>query len=168
MVKVYCATAMTGRTGKELVAQSAYVKKVLNFYGLEILDPISVEGVKKDDKPLMNAPGVLKKYWKRDKEMIRQAHVVLDVTGPAKSEGVAHEIGYARFFLWKPVVRVYPNLGPSIARFEDDLIVSNLHEAGWMINDLWGTRKKRLTWRLKMLNRCLLRFFYYQFLEMIN
>ena len=59
--------------------------------------------------------------------MIRDAHVVFDLSGGAKSEGCAHEVGYARYFLYKPVVRLYPFLGSSVARLEDDYIVASLH-----------------------------------------
>ncbi len=89
--------------------------------------------------------------------MIRDAHVLVDLTGPAKSEGVAHEIGYARYNLWKPIVRVWPGLGPSVAWLEDDVIVPTAAHALVEAQRRWGTPFKRRLWRAKMLNRCLLR-----------
>lgn len=164
-VRCYVAHAMTGRSGNELLAESAEVKKVLERHGIEPLDPVITENVKKTHKPLHNNGETLKRYWARDKKMIREAHVLLDITGPAKSEGVAHEIGLARYGLWKPVIRVYEHLGPSIARIEDDYIARNVEDAARMIEANWGTFWKRLVWRLKLLNRCLPRFILWQLQE---
>lgn len=164
-VKVYLAHAMTGRTGNELLKESEEAALVAGVYDVQLLDPVVTENVSKSKKPLHNKQEALRDYWRRDKEMIRQAHVLLDYTGPAKSEGVAHEIGYARFALWKPVVRIWPNLGPSVAWIEDDLIVSNPDDAFHLIDERWGTWQKRAKWRLKMLARSLPKWLIYQFQE---
>jgi hypothetical protein len=158
MIKVYTAKSMTGRTGEELVLESAHIARIMSYRGIEVLDPVTVENVSKDQGVLANTGDKLFGYWTRDKRMIREAHVVLDVTGPAKSEGVAHEIGYARYFLFKPVVRIYPKGTEgriSVAKYEDDLIVSTVAEAADAIVELWGTRRKRLLWKIKLLLRCL-------------
>lgn len=166
MMRVYVAHAMTGRTGDELLAESLYVKHLCSIFGdIAILDPVEVEQVMPGVQELHNPETALREYWTRDKAMIRKAHVLIDITGPRKSEGVAHEIGYARFFLWKPVIRVYPRLGPSVARFEDDVIAETIHEAIEIAYDRWGTFPKRLLWRLKLLIRCLPKFLYYQIRE---
>ena len=135
MIKIYTAKSMTGRTGEELVLESAQIARILGYRGIKVLDPVTAEEVYKDQGVLANTGDKLKGYWTRDKRMIREAHVILDVTGPAKSEGVAHEIGYARYALWKPVVRIYPDGHPkiSVAKYEDDLIVSSVAEAGDLI-----------------------------------
>jgi hypothetical protein len=164
MLKVYTARAMTGRTGLELVQGSADILNAAPS-GVEILDPVTIEGVQPTSEPLRGDPVTLPEHWRRDKQCIRDAHVIFDITGPAKSEGVAHEIGYARFCLWKPVVRLYPGLGASIARLEDDVIVGSLEEGFRVIDEKWGTRAKRVAWRLAMLNRCLLRWVGYQLAE---
>jgi hypothetical protein len=146
-MRVYCASSMTGRTGAELIEQSKHTAFLAWCYEIEILDPIVSENVEPNDKPLSNGGELLVEYWKRDKEMIRKAHVLIDLTGPAKSEGVAHEIAYARFHLHKPVVRVWPGLKASVARLEDDLIVDTLEEAFRVSKLLWGTPLKRLQWK---------------------
>lgn len=163
-VIVYTASSMTGRTGEELIAQSKHVHRILGNWGITVLDPIAAENVKDSDKPLHNTGTQLAEYWQRDKRMIREAHVLLDITGPAKSEGVAHEIGYARYNLWKPVVRIYAENKSkiSVARFEDDIIVESLPQAAEAIVKHWGTRNKRIVWRIKMLMRCLPRWIKYQ------
>ena len=146
-LKVYFASSMTGRSGKELVEQSKEVAFYSWCYDVEALDPIMSENVKATNEPLHNGGDLLRQYWARDKEMIREAHVLIDVTGPAKSEGVSHEIALARYHLHKPVIRVWPNLGSSIARLEDDLIVETLEDAVKLAVERWGTPKKRLKWK---------------------
>lgn len=164
MLKVYLAGAMTGLSGHNLLLRSGLACYFRNKYFPEmaLLDPVTAEGVRPTDEPLANTDDRLAVFWKRDKEMIRSAHVVIDLTGPAKSEGVAHEVAYARFNLWKPVVRVWPNLGPSVARYEDDVIVETMFEAFYEADKRWGTWTKRFVWRIKMLNRCLPRWIWHQ------
>lgn len=164
--RVYIAHAMTGRNTDELLYESKLTANILSQWGLSVSDPVTEEAVQPGNLNLQNSSDVLKNYWKRDKQMIREAHVLLDLTGPAKSEGVAHEIGYARFCLWKPVIRVYPKgLGPSVAWFEDDAIVSCAADAARIIVERWGSPLKRFQWRVLMLLRCLPKWIWYQIKE---
>jgi len=130
---------------------------------------VAEEGVKPKKKKLQSSYQDMVKFWKRDKEMIRQAHVVFDMTPGMKSEGVAHELAYGRYFLWKPVVRVYKdgNLPPkgSVAFFEDDLLARSLPEACAVALKHWGTWQKRFMWRAKLLVRCLPKAILYQIQE---
>jgi len=171
MLKIYVAHAMTGRSKRAVIKESCAVASCAGTlrtlgYDVRLLDPVVAEGVK-DGKGVIDASvGDIAKFWKRDKELIREAHVLIDLTGPRKSEGVAHEIGYARFALWKPVIRVYPCLSPnSVARFEDDVIVATIPEAVYAALGNWGTLRQRVMWRLSMLNRSLLRWLLFQVLE---
>ena len=168
-MKVYTAGSMTGLSGEELVNRSLYVGQVLSDNRITVLDPVEWEGVKPTDAPTQASFADLKIFWKRDKQMIRDCHVVFDITPERKSEGVAHEIGYARYFLWKPVVRVYRNGGrptaASVIHFEDDVIADSLEEACTVALALWGTRWKRLKWRLSLYNRCLVKAFIYKLQE---
>lgn len=165
MVKAYTAGAMTGLTGRELVERSRVVAKILRAHSIEPLDPVTAEGVKATDKFTASTYAQMVRFWKRDKEMIREAHVVIDLTPERKSEGVSHELGYARYFLWRPVVRVYSNGGrppiSSVAFFEDDVIADSLEEAAVKINQNWGTWYKRFKWRVGLYNRCLLKTLWY-------
>lgn len=157
MLKVYVAHAMTGRPGTEIVKESENALAILRQFGIQVLDPVTAEKVKPSAKKINTDYATLDGYWKRDKEMIREAHVLLDLTPDRKSEGVAHEIGYARYHLWKPVVRVYPkgqvpsNL--SVAYFEDDFIVDDLAVAGRYIERMYGTWFKRFMWRIQLYKR---------------
>lgn len=158
-VKIYAAHAMTGRTGEEIVEESAWILNIFKSYGIEVLDPVTAEDVKPTRKKINSPYKVLDEYWKRDKEMIREANVLVDFSPDRKSEGVSHEIGYARYCWWKPVVRVYPkgkipsNL--SVAYFEDDVITDSGEEAALIIKQKFGTKIKRAIWRYNMLKRSL-------------
>lgn len=168
-IKIYTAAKMTGRDQAEMVEMARKNKKIFEAAGIIVLDPIIEEHVKATNAPLVDKPiNVLKGYWTRDKAMIREAHVVVDTTPELKSEGSAHEIGYARYALWKPVVRLYQGqakvLSP-IVYFEDDLIVHSTEEAAIQIQKYWGTWFKRFLWRVGMLNRCFPKWFFNQLLE---
>jgi hypothetical protein len=169
MIKIYTAQAMTGRSQDEIVAYAKHAKKVFEGAGIVVLDPVLTEHIKDEKKLLTDKPvSILKDYWKRDKTMIREAHVIVDLSPELKSEGVAHEIGYGRYHLWMPIVRVYkPDSKPAslIAVFEDDLIVHSLEEAAIQINKYWGSWSKRFMWRLSVYNRCFLKACYYKLLK---
>lgn len=168
MTRVYCALSMTGRDAREVLADQRAAAMALRARGLVPLDPAKEEGVKAGDGILRAPEDLLRQYWKRDKQLIRRAHVVLDLTGTRKSAGVEAEIGYARWFLYKPTVRVWAGLGPSIARFEGDAIVSSAAEAADVIQERWGTPFKRLCWRWRMTNRCIVGYFWNQIREWAN
>lgn len=170
-MRVYTAGAMTGLSGDELVERSLQVGQVLSDHGIEVLDPVACEGVKPTAAPTQASHTDLAIYWRRDKELIRRAHVIFDITPEKKSEGVAHEIGYARYFLYKPVIRVYMNGGmptkASVAYFEDDVLVSSLDEACHIALGMWGTPWLRIKWRLKLLQK-VWKSIYYKGKEWIN
>lgn len=154
-IKVYVAHRMTGRFCDELVAEALLTKRVLENYGFEILDPILSENVQNVHEVLTQVDEAqLKRYWKRDKEMIREADILLDYMACNKSDGVAKELGYARYCLWKPVVRVFPSLGLSISRLEDDVIVETLTDAVGVMINRFGTYDLLRRWRQEMWNRC--------------
>jgi hypothetical protein len=171
-VKVYTAAKMTGRDKKEMVETALHNKRIFESYGIGVLDPVLEEKVKPVKGILIDTPvSLLKDYWKRDKQMIREAHVVVDTTPDMKSEGSAHEIGYARYHLWKPVVRMYPHSAipaSMIVLFEDDLIVHSPEEAAIQIQKYWGTWFKRFLWRLSIYKRCYLKACYYRLCEWFN
>ena len=160
---------MSARYQKEIVKTSNKNKKIFEAAKIIVLDPILEEHVKAEHHLLVDKPlDILKGYWDRDKVMIREAHVIVDTTPEAKSEGVAHEIGYARYSLWKPIVRMYSHASKPtsmLAVFEDDLIVHSPEEAAIQIQKYWGTRFKRTLWRIGLLNRCLPKWVWYQIKE---
>lgn len=169
MVKVYVACSMTGHKQDEIVERNRHVKKVLEAGGVTVLDPVIAEHIKSESKVLAEKSlHIMHQYWKRDKEMIREAHVLVDISPTDKSEGAEHERAYSRYCLWKPTVRVFPvgtNPTNYIPYFEDDLIVHSIEEAAIQIVKFYGTFARRALWRLSMLNRCLPRWFYWQIRE---
>lgn len=155
-IKIYVAHAMTGKFKDELVAEEKYTRQDLEAAGFEVLDPIAEEHIENVHEPLIQlSQDQLSEYWKRDKEMIRDADLVLDFNSCNKSDGVNKEIGYARFCLWKPVVRVFPGMGINISKLEDDIITNTLDEAILAIKEKFGSYEKLGMWRMAMLNRCL-------------
>ena len=171
---VYVAHAMTGLPWNKVKENSERVRKILENNGIKVIDPINIENesvsesISTDTSKIPNrADDGGKKAWYGDKTAIREAHVVLDITPELKSEGVLRELGYARFYLWKPVVRLYkedsePHM---ITVFEDDAVVRSLEEAVKVMKEKWGTREKRVTWRKALLQRCLPNFIKHQIEE---
>ncbi len=157
-IRIYVARGMTGRPAAEVVAEAKRDKTFLEAAGLEVLDPVSEEGVKPSKKPILSSPAAMNKYWKRDKQMIREADVLLDMSPHLPSMGVIREHGYARYHLWKKTVSVFPfgMLPPAgaVCYHEDDYVTDNILDAVVEIYRTHGSLFKRLKWRLAMYNRC--------------
>ncbi len=160
-IRVYVARAMSGRPAAEVVAEAKRDKKFLEAAGFEVLDPVSEEGVKASKKPIQSSKSAMDKYWKRDKEMIRQSDALLNMSPHLPSMGVIREHGYARYGLWKKTVTVFPfgQIPPAgaVCHYEDDYVTDNILDAVVEIYRTHGTLFKRLKWRLAMYNRCWLR-----------
>ena len=171
MLTVYTARGMTGRKAKDVYFEAKRDKKYLEKHGFVVLDPVAEEGVKPKKQAIKTTYRQLVKFWNRDKEMIRTANVLFDMTPWLKSEGVSHEIAYARYHLWKPVVRVYdPEKNPrpsagSVAYFEDDLLARDIDHAIYESEKRWGTWYKRVIWRAMVYNRCLIKALWYRLKE---
>lgn len=168
-MKAYICHGMTGRSGEELLRESMEIALACRRHGIIPLDPVISEGVQFSGKAVCAPVDALKVYWKRDKEMVKEAHVLIDATANRKSEGSQHETGLSRYFLWKPTIRVSNayarNQSVSVANLEDDLVVANFEQAAYFAQLRWGSKRKRIIWRLKLLNRCLLGFIWDQIRE---
>jgi hypothetical protein len=154
-IKVYLAQRMTGLYCDDLLRLALEATAKLERAGFTVLSPVIEEGVPNKHIKLVNTLGRLKLYWQRDKELLRESHIMLDLNSEGKSDGVNVEMGYTRFFLWKPLVRIHPNLGCTISRIEYDCVTDSLDKAVETMKHRWGTRHKLLIWRLKMLRRCI-------------
>ncbi len=154
---VYLATKMTNKDKHEQVARAKYACAILKQYGITPLSPVFAENVEDSPGPLVNDDKErLGRLWARDKEIIRyESHVVLVDGANEKSYGVEREYMLNRGVLWKPTVLLMPPPGLSVITFEDDYVTHDLHIAGEFIRKKWGTRTKRIMWRLKMLTRTL-------------
>ena len=168
-LRVYLAKAMSGKSRDYLIAQGRQQRMTLLAWSIQPLDPVQEEGIKPGRGKLKATKEQMDEFWPRDKAMIRNAHVVFDTTPLEYSEGRNHEIGYARYCLWKPIVRMFPRgLIPwdgSVAHYEDDVIVDDLEEACRIAQDRWGTKEKRSKWRVKKLARSLPRWIKHQIKE---
>jgi hypothetical protein len=141
---------MTGKNKKQLVYENLVAVKIFKENGIRVLSPVIEEGILPDDELLSPLSAKeLEKQWYNDKKLIKKAHVLVDLSGFSNSEGVHHEIGLARYGLFKPIVRIHPSLGISVARLEDDMIVRDVEEAARVIVDRWGSRWKRICWRVE-------------------
>ncbi len=165
-VCIYAARSMTGRIKEEVVLEATQDKTLLEKAGFVVLCPVIAEGVPATKQIILASKQAMDKFWSRDKEMIREAHLVFDMSPTMNSEGVKHELGYARYCLWKPVVRVFPSgklpVKSSVSYFEDDVVVDSLLEAIEYSLRVHGTFWKRTKWRLKMLNKSLLKWIVFQ------
>lgn len=155
MLRVYLARGMTGRIKAEVVEEAARDRRWCQYMRTIPLCPVEIEEVQPTLAKLLADKKHMDIFWARDKQMIRNAHVIFDMTPHLNSEGCKHELGYARYCLWKPVIRVFPTgqkpFTSSVAFYEDDYITDSIVDALWYANEYFGTRKKRVLWRLKML-----------------
>jgi hypothetical protein len=158
-VKVYLGQRMTGAKQCVIYQRNAYCERVLRKYGITPYSPVTEEGVspikKKLDQPSQEQ---LHKFWQRDKQLIQQSHVLLDITGSTTSEGLKHEIGLARYFLFRPVVRILKLSGPSVALEEEDVVTNTVEDAAQVILERWGTPWKRLKWKGHLFRKCFLHY----------
>lgn len=158
---IYIACSMTGQDQLALIKKAKYEKLIFEKAGFRVFHPVLEEGLKHSHKPLTADPDTLPPKWRLDKEAIRHSFCLVDASADLKSEGREHELGLMRYCYWRPVVRISPRHAAgfySIACLEDDLIVGTVEEAAALIKSKFGTRRKRIMWRLRMLNRSVPRF----------
>jgi hypothetical protein len=157
MLRIYVACKMTGRDRKEQVEHAQHVKEVLRKYDIEVVSPVLEEKVVALPGPLLNNDEEkLRNFWRRDKEIIiREVHAIMIDGADQKSFGVEREYGLSRYCMWKPTVLYMPKTVLNVSQFEDDFTSDSLDEIGKYLQDNFGTRKKRITWRIKMLMRSL-------------
>lgn len=159
-LKVYVACKMTGRDKAEMVSRAHFVLSVLALNGIEGISPVIEESVKADHVKLVNQDEVkLKGFWARDKYIIRRiAHACLFDHAEMLSFGMIREYCLSRGVLWKPSVTLLEKGVPlSVSKWEDDAVFYSTHAAAVYMSQMWSSRYKRIMWRLKMINRSLLR-----------
>lgn len=157
-MKVYLARGMSGRVKEDIVKEAMSDKAFLESAGVTVLCPVTEEKISPTRERQSQSYEEMTQFWYRDKEMIREANLVFDMTPHLKSEGVAHELGYARYHLWKKVIRVYPAgklpNHSSVAFFEDDYITDDIRDAVMEAYRTHGNLYKRLKWRFGIYYRC--------------
>lgn len=165
-IKIYVARAMTGRIKEDVVLEARKDKEFFEKAGFEVLCPVSEENVPATKQVLKSSKQAMDKYWKRDKEMIRQCHILFNMSPDQPSLGVIREHGYARYNLWKKVISVFPQgkipMRAAICHYEDDYVTDDLRDAVGEAYRTHGTLLKRTKWRINMLSRSFLKWVWYQ------
>ncbi len=155
-LRVYVACKMTGVSRPELVENARREKATLEEYGMDVFHPVIEEEVPEIPGPMPEPDLRLQDMrWENDQEAIRRADVVIAISPHVWSSGAIREHGKARYDQWKPYVSVWPDgiLIPFTAEKEDDACVRSIHEAARVIYERWGTRMKRIKWRLPIYAR---------------
>ena len=151
--KLYLARAMSGINKLTLVDAAWEDKYFFELKGFAVLDPVSREGVKPSPGKLHSSKKKMDIYWPIDKALIRESHVFVNMSPHLPSIGVIREHGYARYYLQKPCVSVFPKgklpKTGSICYYEDDFVTDNIHEAAAFIEATWGCLEDRLAWRIQ-------------------
>lgn len=168
-LSVYLARSMTHRIKEEVVAEATADKEFFEKAGIIVYDPVAEEQVKPTKEKLIASKKAMEQFWPRDKQLIRMVHVVVDMTPHMKSFGTEKELGYARYHLWKKVVRVFPTgelpVASCVAYLEDDSVVDSKEMALESILRTHGTLWKRLKWRINIYRRCWFKAFIYRLKE---
>jgi len=155
-VKIYLATPMTGMHCDDIWKKAITDKQVYEAEGITVVTPVDGEGIPFEHVKLADRSNAeANRVWKKkDKRAIKDTHVLVYECPTRWSQGVAHELILSRGVLWKPTVFI--GQAGFITREEDDVVASSHQEAAIAIAQRWGTRGKRVLWRLRVINRCLL------------
>lgn len=153
---VYVCVKMTGKFMDELVMDAEQMTRMLNNHGFEVLHPVLIENVPRIHEVLEQTDGQrLDRYWLRDKQCLKECHLIFDDRSCNKSDGVGVELGLARFCYWKPVLRIFPEAGICISKIEYDHVFESRIDGVKYMQEHFGSTRKILLWRLRMLARSL-------------
>ncbi len=153
-VKAYCGCKMTGLDCAPLIDTAQHLVNILVEYDIIPYHPVLKESIPYVDEPLKErTPEEMNEIWLADKEAVKDAHIVLDTAPHLFSAGLKQEIGKARYRDWKPVVAIFPEgfdmtKVSFITRAEYDFVTDSIEQAAGYIWWKWGTRYKRMKWRL--------------------
>lgn len=148
---VYFACKMTGLYQDDMRERAEKDTKVLQQYGIIVHHPIIKENIPKVHEMLSDrTEKEMLKLWNDDKKAIKKCSVFIDSAAGLYSTGAKREFGKARYRDWTPTVTLWDQSTklPFIAREEDDMCAHSIDEVGQIIHKLWGTRLKRMAWKL--------------------
>lgn len=150
MVKAYVACKMTGLYCDDMLKKAQADRVTLESFGVKVHHPVIEENIPNEHTLLDDKTDKeLDILWEADKQAIKSSHVVIDTAASVHSVGAKREAGKCRYALWKPYVSVWlEGSAPFIARKEDDACVGSMEEAGYVVRKRWGSRLKRMAWRL--------------------
>lgn len=164
-VSIYLADKFTGLTGYTLWKTYRKRKKIYRRKGIRVTSPLPGEGIKATKRRVPDRPGKLGvSIWAKDKEQIKNANVFVFPLVGGSSQGCINELVLGRGCYWKPTVYIHSKPG-FITKEQNDIVVKSDQEAARYIVKKFGTRWKRMKWRLAMLNRSLLGWLWQQMKE---
>ncbi len=155
-VKAYCGCKMTGLDCAPLIDDAQHLAYILVENGIEPYHPVLKEGLPYVNEPLKErSTEEMNQRWLDDKRAVRESHVILDTAPHLFSAGLKQEIGKARYRDWKPVIAIFPEdfdmtKVSFITRAEYDFVTDSIEQAAGYIWWKWGTRWKRIKWRLSI------------------
>lgn len=140
---VYLSGTLTGRNRKEVAAERARARRVLEKNGFIVFDPTSIEenhlGCKfKSNHSLQ----VMASYIRHEKQVIRHCDAMLVLTGDRPSDGTWYEMAFAKYQCGIPVVLVAPRRAKgklvSWSNLEASAIASSIGGAVVELQELLG------------------------------
>lgn len=150
--RVYVACKMTGRDRAEMVRDAKKDKEILIKYGFDVSHPVLDEKIPEEEGIFLEpTPDAQDFRWEEDQSAVRWADVVIATAPHLFSSGAMREHGKVRYDQWKPYVSVWPKeieIIPFTALKEDDACVRSVEEAGKIAYEKWGTRARRMKWKL--------------------
>jgi hypothetical protein len=149
--QIYVACKMTGLDCHDMRVIADEVTKKLEAYGHTVHHPIIKENIPYSHTKLKDrTPEEMDRLWNEDCKAVKWATVIFDTAAEVYSTGAKREYGKARYRDWSALVTLWgkDSLPPFIARKEDDVCVHSVEEAAAEIHKRWGTRVKRMAWRL--------------------
>jgi hypothetical protein len=165
MITAYTCQTMTGRMCDEMIVEARMLERTLSNHGIRILNPVlsELDIIPNEHITLPHCEsGVLERVWKADKLMIKEADIVIDYKTHNRSDGSNNEVGYNRFCLWKPTIRVWEGPGALISRMEHEFVVPSLMDAINVIKERFNTYEQLGQWREEMLERSFPKWLKYQ------
>lgn len=149
--KVYFICKMTGLYCDDMRAKADKDAKILQAHGIVVHHPIIEENIPKTHMMLKDrTEKEMEHLWNGDKAAIKKVNVIIDSAAGLYSTGAKREFGKGRYRDWTPTLTLWDKgvTPPFIARQEDDICVNSIEEAASIIQKLWGTRLKRMSWKL--------------------
>lgn len=149
--KFYLAHKLTGLKAGEVTTAMKAIKKVLKDHGILYIDPWDKEKhLYKETELICAGTKLLDEIWfgkKGDKKELLACHGVIDVTGALWSKGTSVETAISRFSVHRPTIIMSPEKD-TVRNLEYDIVIGDIYEVAELINRMWGTRIKRILWRL--------------------
>ena len=151
-VNAYVGCKMTGLMCDDMIDAAQRISVILFECGVTPYHPVLKENIPYLHEPLTErSKAEMDAIWDDDKAAIHRADVLIDTAPHLFSAGLKEEMGKARYRDWKPTVAIYPEgttFFPRIVMKERDFVTTSERDAAIYIEKTWGTRLRRMKWRL--------------------